>query len=104
MGTATFDICQSGSFNKNVRGAFVTSGAHTTSTTASSLTDGVAGGGSAVDAKAGDVLTIVVDEPARLRFGDGNIATATAGILLTADVAEFIEISHPGAISIVDIA
>lgn len=103
MGTATFSISKPSKSGAPVRGRLVTSGAHTTSTTASSLTDGAAGAGSAVTASRGDVLHIKVDEDARLAFG-GDTATATLGHILFANEARDIEIPESGAISIVDVA
>lgn len=107
MGTATFDISKYG-HNRGqgagtTPGEFVTSGAHTTSTTASSLTDGAAGAGSAITAVRGDVLHIQGDEDMRIRFG-GTAATATAGMILFANTPRDIEISASGAISIIDVA
>jgi hypothetical protein len=103
MGTATFSISKYGVANPNVRGRLVTSGAHTTTTSATSLTDGAAGAGSAVSASQGDVLTIRVDEPARIKFG-GETATATDGLIVFADETADLEVSGTGAISIVDVA
>lgn len=103
MGTATFSVSKYGVNSKAVRGGYVTGGAHTTSTTASSLTDGAAGGGSAITMVKGDVLTIQVDEAARIRFG-GNTATATAGHILFADETADIEADASGAVSIIDVA
>jgi len=103
MGTVSYDICESGTFNKNVRGALVVSGAHTTSTTSSSLTDGAAGAGSAVDGKVGCILTIVGDEDMRLKFG-GATPTASDGIMIFADTVTYLEIPHPGAINLRDVA
>jgi hypothetical protein len=103
MGTATFDICRSGRTNDNVPGKFRTSGAHTTSTSASNLTDGAAGGGSAITARLGDILHINVDENARVMFG-GEAATATLGFILFANQARDLEVSADGTISIIDVA
>lgn len=103
MGTATFSISKVGQVTDNIRGRLVTSGAHTTSTTASSLTDGAAGAGSAVDAKKGDVLTIQVDEAARVKFG-GQTATATDGLIIFASETADLEVTGNGAISIIDVA
>jgi hypothetical protein len=103
MGTATFSISKYGVANPNVRGRLVTSGSHTTTTTASSLTDGAAGGGSAVSGNAGDVLTIRVDEAARIKFG-GQTATATDGLIVFADETADLEVSGAGTISIIDVA
>ena len=103
MGTATFSISTTGQVNPNVRGRYVTGGAHTTSTSASNLTDGAAGGGSAVSAVKGDILTIQVDEAARVLFG-GETATATAGLIVYASETADLEITANGAISIIDVA
>ena len=103
MGTATYSVCRSGHVNSNVRGKYVTSGAHTTSTTASNLTDGAAGAGNAISLNRGDVLTIQVDEAARVMFG-GVAATATVGHIIFASETADIEASADGAVSIIDVA
>lgn len=103
MGTATFSISKSGFINKNVRGEYVDGGAHTTSTSASNLTDGAAGSGDAITALRGDILTIQVDEAARVNFG-GTAATATAGHILFAGETADIEIPAGGTISVIDVA
>ena len=103
MGTATFSISKYGDKYHGVRGRLVTSGAHTTSTSATNLTDGAAGAGSAITAVRGDVLTIQVDEAARVKFG-GETATATDGQVIFASETLDIEISGDGAISIIDVA
>lgn len=107
MGTATFDISKyatnRGGGAATVVGALVTSGAHTTSITASSLTDGAAGAGSAITAVRGDVLHIVGDEAMRIAFG-GTTATASSGHYLAANEARDLEIPESGAISIIDVA
>lgn len=107
MGTATFDISKyavnRGSSAGALAGELVTSGAHTTSTTASSLTDGAAGAGSAVTAVRGDVLHIQGDEAMRVAFG-GDAATATSGHVLFASETRVIEVPASGAISIIDVA
>lgn len=103
MGTATFSISKPGHVAPVVRGRLVTSGAHTTSTTASNLTDGAAGAGSAIDANRGDILTIQVGEAARVKFG-GETATATDGLIIYASETADLEISGSGTISIIDVA
>lgn len=103
MGAAIFSISKTGQPNKNVRGAYVTGGAHTTSTSATSLTDGAAGSGSAVTGVAGDTLTIQVDENARIKFGGGT-ATATDGLIIFANETTDLEISETGTIRIIDVA
>ena len=106
MGTATFDITKygknRGSAAGTVAGALVTSGAHTTSTTVSSLTDGAAGSGSAINAAVGTVLRIVGTEAMRVSFG-GVDATASLGHYLEPDVARDIEIPAAGTIRIIDV-
>ena len=102
MGTARFDLAYLGKARGgNVIGRLHTSGNHTTSTSASNLTDGAAGSGSAVTAPVGAILRIVCDEIARVQVG-GVAATATSGYLLEPDVARDIEISESGTISIID--
>ena len=107
MGTATYDIAKYGKERRNgaatVIGELVTSGAHTTSTSASDLTDGAAGAGNAGYGIAGDVIHIQVDENARIAFG-GTDATATAGHILFANTSRDIEIPVSGAISVIDVA
>lgn len=102
MGTARWDLAGIGR-NKGgtVIGAYRTGGVHTTSTTASNLTDGAAGAGSAVTAGVGDILHIVCDEVARVQVG-GTAATASAGYLLSPDEPRDIEISQGGTISVID--
>lgn len=105
MGTARWDLAKyaknRGSGAASVVGELNTSGNHTTSTTASNLTDGAAGAGSAVTAPIGYVLHITCDELARVQIGGGT-ATATSGYLLQPDVARDIEITEEGTISIID--
>ena len=103
MGTAVYSVCRSGHVNPNVRGKYVTGGAHTTSTSASNLTDGAAGAGNAISLNRGDILTIQVDEAARVQFG-GVAATATAGHIIFASETADIEASADGTVSIVDVA
>lgn len=103
MGTATFSISRYGEKNPNVRGKLVSSGAHTTATGASNLTDGAAGAGSAIIADRGTVLTIQVDEMARVKFG-GDVASATDGHIVFANETADLEVSGDGAISIIDVA
>lgn len=103
MGTATFTLAKAGYKNQNVRGRLVDSGAHTTSTTASNLTNGAAGGGSAVSAKYGDIITLRGDEDMRVNFG-GEAATAAIGQIVFANETTDLEVSADGAISIIDVA
>ena len=107
MGTATFDLCHyavsRGNGAATIPGELLTSGAHTTSTSASDLTDGAAGGGSAISAPRGAILYVVGDEDMRVAFG-GDTATASAGHYVPADTGRYIEVPAAGAVSIVDIA
>ena len=103
MGTATFTISGYGPSYKGVSGKYVASGAHTTSTSQSGLTDGAAGAGSVITARVNDVLTIRVDEDARVMFG-GELATATIGHIIFANETRDMEITGPGVISIIDVA
>lgn len=103
MGTVTFSIEKVGQANRNVRGRLVTSGAHTTTTSASALTDGAAGAGSAVNANKGDILTVKGSEDMRIMFG-GETATATLGHIIYASETADLEITARGAISIIDVA
>jgi len=106
MGTATFDICRYGSNGSDSSvpsGRLTTSGAHTTSTSATNLTNGAAGGGTAISAVEGDVLHIQGDEAMRLAFG-GTAATATLGHVIFAGETRYIEIPASGTISIIDVA
>ncbi len=103
MGTATFSISKYGHKYQGVRGRFVASGAHTTSTVVSSLTDGAAGAGSAITANQGDVLTLKIDEDARIMFG-GVDATATSGLIVYANTPTDLEVSGTGTIRIIDVA
>lgn len=105
MGTVRWDITNParnrGSGAATTFGAYVTGGIHTSSGTASNLTDGAAGGGSAVTASVGQVLHVTCDELCRVRVGGGT-ATVNAGYLLQPDVARDIEISDGGTISVID--
>jgi len=103
MGTATFFITKSGYTNQNVLGRLITSGAHTTTTTVSNLTDGAAGAGSDITGNAGDILNIRSDEDMRIKMG-GETATATDGLLLWAENPQSFEITGTGTISIIDVA
>lgn len=107
MGTANFDITKyarnRGLGAGTVPSDLVDSGAHTTSTTASNLTNGAAGAGDAVVGVKGDVLHIEGSEAMRVSFG-GVAATASSGHYLAASLARDIEIPVSGAISIIDVA
>ncbi len=105
MGTARWDLSTPakgrGGGAPTIFGAFHASGNHTTSITASNLTDGAAGAGSVVTAPVGTILRVTCDELARVVIGGGT-ATATSGFLLTPDDVRDIEIGTAGTISIID--
>lgn len=105
MGTIRWDLCaygrNRGSGAATLPGAFIASGVHTSSTTASNLTDGAAGAGSAITAPAGAVLRLLSDELGRVRMG-GVAATATAGFLLEAGVPREFEVAAGGTVSVID--
>jgi len=100
MGTVRWDLSAAKSWT-DAAGEFAASGNHTSSTSASNITDGAAGAGSVVTAPVGSVLNIVCDELARVRIG-GVAATATSGFLLQAGVARRIAITVGGTISVID--
>lgn len=102
MGTVSWDLSTPKPW-ANAAGEFASSGAHTSSTTASNITDGAAGAGSAVTASAGQVLNVACDELARVRIG-GTAATASNGFLLQAGTARQIAITAGGTISVIDVA
>lgn len=107
MGTLTHDISKyainRGTSAGGTFGALVTSGEHTTSTTASNVTDGAAGAGSAITAVKGDIFYAKGDEDMRVAFG-GQTATATFGHIFLADTPRDIEVPASGTISVVDVA
>lgn len=104
MGTASFSVGRYGT-NRGRGAATViastvrTSGAYTTSTSASNLED--ASGDIAL--AVGDVLQIHADEAMRIRFG-GTAATASTGHYIPAGIQREFECNEPGFVSIVDVA
>lgn len=107
MGTATYHVHKGGqgkgSGAPTTHGRLVTSGAHTTTTSASNLTDGAAGAGSAITMAPGQLLFIQGDEDMRLQFG-GTTATATSGFYIPASTPMDIECDAGGNVSIIDVA
>lgn len=101
MGAARWYLTKRPASRGDVLGEYVAGGNHTTSTTASNLTDGAAGAGSAVTASVGQILTVTCSELARVVVGGGT-ATATSGYLLQPDIARDIEVSAGGTVSIID--
>lgn len=107
MGIATWSMGKParirGSAAPTIIGEYIDGGAHSTSTTASNLTNGAAGAGSAITAVAGDILRIQCDEAARVMFG-GETATASVGHILFALETFEVEIPESGTVSIIDVA
>lgn len=105
MGTVRWDA---GKYGRNrgqgagtIIGEYYRAGNHTTSTTASNITDGAAGAGDEITFPVGFVLHIICDELARVSIG-GVAATATAGFLLEPNIARDIEITTAGKVSVCD--
>ena len=104
MGTASFSVTTYGR-NKGSGAATVvssivrTSGAYTTSTSATNLED--AGGD--ISMAQGELLRIHGDAAMRIRFG-GAAATASTGHYLPAGLLCEIECNEPGTVSIIDVA
>jgi hypothetical protein len=104
MGTASFSVSRYGR-NRGAGAATVisttvrTSGAHTTTTSASSLADA----GGAITLASGEVLQIHADEAMRIRFG-GTAATASTGHYIPAGQQVEYECNDPGGVSIIDVA
>lgn len=104
MGTASFCVSKYAR-NRGAGAATVissdlrTSGAHTTSGTASNIEDAL---GDIIMAQ-GEVLQIHADEAMRIRFG-GTAATASTGLLIPAGLQVEIECNNPGLVSIIDVA
>ena len=103
MGTASFHVGTYARTRGNGAASIAStnvrvSGAHTTSGTASALTDSTA---AAVTLASGEILKIHASVAMRVRFG-GIAATATTGIYLDAGDTEWLECDDPGAVSIID--
>jgi len=103
MGTASFSVGtygkRRGSGAATVMSSVVrTSGAHTTSTSASLLSDG-----GNVTLSSGEVLQVYADEAMRIRFG-GTAATASTGHYIPAGAQREFECNEPGTVSIIDVA
>jgi hypothetical protein len=104
MGTASFAV---GKYARN-RGSGAgtimsseirTSGAYSTSTSATNLED-VSGD---ITMAQGEVLQVHADEAMRIRFG-GLSATASTGLYIPAQAMVEIECNEPGLVSIIDVA
>lgn len=101
MGTASFSVGKysRGPQSSLMRGEVVTSGAYTTSTTASNLED--AGGD--ITMSVGQVLQVHADEEMRIRFG-GVAATASTGHFIPSGQQTEYECTEAGTVSIIDVA
>lgn len=105
MGTFSFHVTRYGK-NRGSGAATVqssdyrVSGAFTTSTTATNLTDSAS---ATVSLGAGEVLVCFADEAMRIRLG-GTAATASNGIFIPANTVIDVECCNPGTVSVVDIA
>lgn len=106
MGTAPFSV---GTYAKSgsrviMASTLITSGAYTTSTSASNLED--AGGDITVGI--GQVIQIYADEAMRIRFGGtatvAAAATATVGHYIPAGEQREFEVAESGFVSIIDVA
>lgn len=101
MGTASFSV---GAYARGPKSSLMqskveTSGAYSTSTTASALED--ASGD--ITLSAGQVIQIHADEDMRVRFG-GVAATASTGHFIPAGQQREFECQEPGTVSIIDVA
>lgn len=104
MGTASFSVGRGnkgqGQGSPTMLSTIIrTSGAYTTSTTASNLED--AGGD--ITLSAGEVIQIHADEDMRIDFG-GTAATASTGHFIPAGEQREYECNSGGNVSIIDVA
>lgn len=101
MGTASFSVgrTDAASPSGTLSSPVITSGAHTTSTTASFIED--ASGD--IELSSGDVLQVHADEAMRIRFG-GTAATASTGHYIPADGQREYTCRETGKVSIIDVA
>lgn len=104
MGTASFSVgkyaTNRGSAAGTILSSFVrTSGAYTTSTSATNIED--ASGD--ITLAVGDVIQIHADEAMRVRFG-GTAATASTGHYIPASSQVEFECNEAGTVSIIDVA
>lgn len=104
MGAASFAVSKYARNRGSGAGTVIssdirTSGAYTTSTSASNLEDGAGD----ITMGQGEVLQIHADEAMRVRFG-GTAATASTGLYIPAGQMVEIECNNPGLVSIIDVA
>ena len=103
MGTASFSVTRyaktKGSGAATIQSSIVTtSGAHTSSGTASNIDD--ASGD--ITMSAGQVLEVYASQAMRIRFG-GVAATSTTGHYIPAGVQKQYECEEAGTVSIIDV-
>lgn len=101
MGTASFEV---GRYGADRDGSVIsshirTSGAHTTSTTASFAED--AAGDIVVSRD--ELFTVHADEAMRVEFG-GDAATASTGHYVPAGAQRTFQVDESGKVSIIDVA
>jgi hypothetical protein len=103
MGTLSFSVGHyapsRGQAPALISSEVVTSGTHSTSTTASNVEVASAD----ISVERGHVFRAFSDENMRIRFG-GTAATTTTGHLVPAGVLSEFEVTEPGAVSICDVA
>jgi len=99
MGTLSFSVTDYARRGESIQSTkYVTGGAHTTSTTASNLSDGAT-----VSLAKGQVLIAYADEAMRIRFG-GVAATASTGHYIPAGQQREFECFDAGNVSVIDVA
>lgn len=99
MGTLSFSVSEYGQRSNTVQSTLLaTSGAHTTSTTASYVED--ADGD--ITIQPGQVIMVWADEAMRLKLGAA--ATATVGHYIPAATAIWLECRDAGLVSAIDVA
>lgn len=104
MGTASFSVGKYGTNRGSAAGTVLssyvrTSGAYTTSTSATNLEDGTGD----ITLAAGEVLQVHASEAMRIRFG-GVAATASTGHYIPENGQAEFECNEAGTVSIIDVA
>lgn len=100
MGTLSFTVTEYGQRATTIQSTLLaTSGAHTTTTTASNVQDAAG----SVLLKPGQVFMCFADEPMRVNFGN-LAATATVGHFIPASTPMWLECRDAGLISAIDVA
>jgi hypothetical protein len=99
MGTLSFSVSEYGQRANTLQSTLLaTSGAHTTSTTASYVED--ADGD--ITLQPGQVIVAFADEAMRIRIG--AVATATVGHYIPANIPMWFECREAGLVSAIDVA